>query len=50
MPIAEDKIRTLITMPKELKAKLEEIADKENRTFNNLIVTILKRYAEKQEQ
>lgn len=46
MPVAEDKTRTLITIPKELKAILEEEAKKENRTFNNLVITVLTRYAE----
>lgn len=46
MPIAEDKTRTLITIPKELKAKLEEEAKKENRTFNNLVITILSKHVE----
>lgn len=46
MAIAESNVRTNITMPKELKSKLEELAKKENRSFNNLVVTILKEYVE----
>lgn len=46
MAIAATNTRTNITIPKELKAKLEEIAKKENRSFNNLVITILREYAE----
>ena len=44
MAIAESNIRTNITMPKELKHKIEEEAKLENRSFNNLIVTALQEY------
>lgn len=44
MAIGEDKTRTNITIPKELKARLEEIAKQENRSFNNLIITVLQRF------
>lgn len=46
MAIAGSNVRTNITMPKELKSKLEELAKKENRSFNNLVVTILKEHVE----
>lgn len=41
-----DKTRTNITIDKELKAKLEEIAKSENRSFNNLVITVLQKFAE----
>ncbi len=41
MTISDKNTRTLITLPKELKSKLEKIAKEENRSFNNLVVTIL---------
>ncbi len=41
MAISDKNTRTLITLPKELKLKLEEIAKEENRSFNNLVLTIL---------
>ena len=41
MSVSDKNTRTLITMPKELKAKLEEEAKKENRSFNNYVLTIL---------
>lgn len=44
MPISKDKTRTVITIPKELKKQLEDIAKKDNRSFNNLIIKILKDY------
>lgn len=43
---SEDKTRTNITIPKELKAKLEKIAEKENRSFNNLVITVLRKFVE----
>lgn len=42
MPISNDKTRANITFPKELKIQLEELAKKQNRSFNNLIITISK--------
>lgn len=34
--------RTNITIPKELKKQLEDIAKEQNRSLNNLVITILK--------
>lgn len=42
MTISKDNTRTVITIPKELKKRLEEIAKKDNRSFNNLVIKILK--------
>lgn len=41
---SEDKTRTNITISKKLKAQLEEIAKKENRSFNNLVITVLQKF------
>ena len=41
MPISDKNTRTLITLPKVLKEKLEEEAKEENRSFNNYVLTIL---------
>lgn len=49
MPISKDNTRTLITISKELKAKLEEQAKKENRSMNNLIISILTNYIDDKE-
>lgn len=42
--IGKDKTRTNITIEKELKTKLEQVAKDQNRSFNNLVITILKDY------
>lgn len=44
MAISDKKTRTLITLEKTDKENLENIAKKENRSFNNLIETVLKNY------
>lgn len=44
--ISDKNTRTLITIPKELKVKLEGLSKEQNRSFNNLIITILKDYTD----
>lgn len=44
LTISNEKTRTLITLVKSDKERLEEIAKEENRSFNNLVETILKEY------
>lgn len=44
MAISQDKTRTNITISKELKKELENIAKEQNRSFNNLVITILDNY------
>lgn len=46
MPVSDLNARIVVTIPKELKAKLEEQAKKENRSVNNLIATVLVKYGE----
>lgn len=41
MSISKDNTRTNITIPKILKAELEKIAKEQNRSLNNLIITML---------
>ena len=41
MTISADNTRTNITISKTLKKKLEELAKEQNRSLNNLIITIL---------
>ncbi|MBU3186623.1 DNA-binding protein [Clostridium estertheticum] len=43
MSISDENVRTNITINKELKKKIEDKAKEENRSFNNLIITILQR-------
>lgn len=45
--ISDNNTRTLLTISKELKKDLEVIAKEQNRSFNNLIVTVLQDYASK---
>lgn len=42
--IAEHNTRYSLTIAKELKADLEKLAAKDNRSLNNLIITVLERY------
>lgn len=44
MTISKDNTRTQITISKELKKQLEQMAKEQNRSFNNLVITILKSY------
>lgn len=46
--ISENNTRTLITIPKETKKQLEEIAKKDDRSLNNMILTIINKYIESQ--
>ena len=42
MSISKYNTRMILTIPKELKAELERIAQEQNRSVNNLILTIIK--------
>ena len=44
MAISKDNVRTVITIPKDLKKQLENLAKQDSRSFNNLIIKILKDY------
>ena len=46
MTISKDNTRTQLTISKELKQKLEQIAKEQNRSFNNLVITILQSYVD----
>lgn len=48
MAIGKDKTRMSLTIEKDLKLKLEQLAKEENRALNNLITTVLKDYANAQ--
>ncbi|AEB77215.1 DNA-binding protein [Clostridium botulinum] len=47
MTISKDKTRTQITIEKDLKKQLEQVAKEQNRSFNNLVITILKDFMSK---
>lgn len=44
--MASENTKILITIPKDLKSQIEELAKKENRTTTNMIITILLKYIE----
>lgn len=44
MAVSDEKTRTLVTLLKTDKEKLEQIAKEENRSFSNLVETVLKEY------
>lgn len=50
MAIGKDKTQVLLTLTKEDKAELQRIADNENRSFTNLINTIIKNYLKSQRE
>ena len=41
MTISNENVRTQLTINKKLKALLEKLAEKDNRSFNNYIITVL---------
>lgn len=47
MSIGKDKVRSNLIIEKDMKKDLEELARKQNRSFNNLVITILMEYLEK---
>jgi hypothetical protein len=50
MAISDDNIRIQVTFPKTLKARLDELAKDDNRSFGNYVVTVLKRHVESLEE
>ena len=44
--ISNENTRTNITISKELKAQLEKLAKKDNRSFNNYVITVLKEHVD----
>lgn len=44
--LSDSNTRISLTIPKELKYQLEQIAKQQNRSLNNLIITILKAKAQ----
>lgn len=49
MAISKDKVRMNITIPKDLKQSLEVLAKDNNRSLNNLIVTVMQKHLEETE-
>lgn len=50
MTISKDKVRANLIINKEFKKHLEKLAEKENRSFNNFIITILENYVKPTEK
>lgn len=50
MAVGNDKERTLLTLTKEAKRELQEIAEKEHRTLSNLIQSILYNYLDEKRE
>ena len=46
--ISENNTRVLVTMPKETKERLEKLAKEDNRSVNNLILTVINKYINNQ--
>lgn len=44
--IADHNTRTIITISKELKKDVEHIAKEQNRSFSNLVVTLLQKFVD----
>lgn len=48
--IADSNTKICLTIPKNLKSALQEIARRKNRSFNNLIITVLLQYLESRKE
>ena len=44
MAVSSDKTRAIISLEKDLKTKLEELANNEDRSFSNYVVQVLKEH------
>lgn len=49
MSIGKDKVRSNLIIEEEFKKELEAEAKRQNRSFNNLVITILKEYMAKKD-
>lgn len=50
MADSEKKVRTNIILDPAFKAKLDELAKEQNRSFNNFVVTVLQEYVKRIEE
>ena len=44
MAVSSDKTKAIISLEKDLKAKIDELAKKDDRSFSNYVVQILKEH------
>lgn len=49
MSLSSNKIRQQVILSKDVKAKIQAIAQKESRSMSNMIEVILKKFIEEQE-
>ena len=49
MAVGKDKVRTALTLEKEFKTKLEQLAKEDERSFNSFIIKVLKDYVKAKE-
>ncbi|VYU50849.1 hypothetical protein [Clostridium butyricum] len=50
MAIGKDKVRIALTLNKDIKDKLDKLAEQDNRTTSNLINTIILKYLNEAEE
>ena len=50
MSISKDNTRTQLTINKDLKKQIEKLALKDNRSFNNYIITLLEEHVKPTEK
>lgn len=44
MAVSSDKTRAIISLEKDLKSKIDELAKKDDRSFSNYVVQVLKEH------
>ena len=45
--VSKNNVRTLISIPKEVKKQLEKLAEADDRSFNNYVAKVLKTHIDK---
>ena len=50
MTISKDKVRTNLIITKDMKKELEELAVSKNRSFNNMVITILENFLKEEKR
>lgn len=50
MAVSNDKTRAIISLEKDLKAKIEQLANSEDRSFSNYVVQVLKEHVKSLER
>lgn len=50
MAVSNDKIRILVTVPRDMKVKLEDAARSENRSVSNYVYTLIQKELDKKQK